>query len=161
MSNERSVEEKVEDLLKSVGAVGFAGAICGATLGAYEPFARGRPFLQISGRVALNAGIFSSLTYVARESIRNGRMKIFNSSKDSTHSVGVDGALAGALTGFLACRLLGRHGRYAYVGAAWCALIAGAADCLLSREWLEMDEAEIHSTPTNVRNFQDTELSPI
>lgn len=139
-----SVTERLEELIQSTGAIGIAGALIGSGSGAFEAIARRKPIMRTSLVVGLNTALFSSFTYLTRESIRNLRIKSSFSSKYKL-PVGSDGMLAGALTGFLACRYFGGHGRYAYIGAVWSALIAGSADFILSHAWQEIDRAQVLS----------------
>lgn len=117
--------------MNSAGATCLVGSFFGAGVGAFESVARNKPFLASCFNVGLNVGLFSSLVYMVREGIATLRTDLL---KMNTLD-GFDGAAAGALSGFVACRHFGRHGRYAYVGAAWISLVAGSVDALLTKAW--------------------------
>ena len=131
---ERRGKERMSGLMKSCGAIYFVSSILGASFGAVEAFAYRRPVFANATRTSMNLAILSTSTYLLRDCFKNVRQRLLHIPDD--HSVmGAEGAMAGAISGFIACRYVGRHGRYAYIGAAWCAAVAGLVDVFLTQTW--------------------------
>ena len=111
----------------------YAGGMAfffGAMVGVTEALFKQKPILKTSVGCATNFAVMASVTMLARDSVQLTRRRMI--MDDKRWISGMDGAIAGTLTGYVACRLVKKGRLFSIIGGTWCGLLSGLTDALLS-----------------------------